>query len=101
VIFHVWGVVVLALAVTAGGLVLDVLAAFTASCYPDTDNPVALHVGTAVIGAAVVAMPAVWGRWARRRTQLGWPWWVVAGLCGAATISIDASIRVSGCLFTF
>ncbi|HWG74438.1 MAG TPA: hypothetical protein VG184_10335, partial [Acidimicrobiales bacterium] len=66
-IFHVWGVVVLALAVTAGGLVLDVLAAFTASCYPDTGNPLALHVGTAVIGAAVVAMPAVWGRWARRR----------------------------------
>ncbi|HWD07964.1 MAG TPA: hypothetical protein VHA57_02600 [Actinomycetota bacterium] len=99
--FHVWGVVVAALAIIAGWFLLVVLTAFTASCAPDPGSPVALHVGTAVIGAAVASIPAVWGRWARRRTQVGWPWWVAAGLCGAATVAIDASIRISGCLFTF
>ncbi len=101
VAFHAGGAVLLLAALCAAEFAIAVMAFATAACSPDPGNPVALHLGTAVIGAGATAVPAGWAYWARRRGQAAAPWWAAAAVYAAATVFVDATIGVSGCPFTF
>ena len=87
--FHLLGALILLVAALLGLGAYWVLTFGTSYCRdaPPTSDLVVVKLGAVAIGAALVAIAVLTGRYARRSGRAAVPWFAVAGVIAAATLA--------------